>query len=144
MAAAAIPAPAANLSSPISPLSNISIQHFRRPRCIIRSAPVSESGGPGAKPGEAANSRSQQQRTNTQPLSETLSETHSTNSCADKGIRRRSTGSELEADIHSGGPAIEMFPEEVGDAQAKPAQFPDLTEQIDDKTAIDGIDMVLV
>ena len=27
------------------------------PRCIIRSAPVSETGGPGAKPGEAANFR---------------------------------------------------------------------------------------
>src|SRR5258705_7979596 len=26
------------------------------PRCIIRSAPVSDTGGPGAKPGEAANS----------------------------------------------------------------------------------------
>src|SRR6266576_3863249 len=25
------------------------------PRCIIRSAPVSDTGGPGAKPGEAAN-----------------------------------------------------------------------------------------
>ena len=24
------------------------------PRCIIRSAPVSDTGGPGAKPGEAA------------------------------------------------------------------------------------------
>ena len=27
------------------------------PRCIIRSAPVSDTGGPGAKPGEAANFR---------------------------------------------------------------------------------------
>ena len=32
------------------------------PRCIIRSAPVSDTGGPGAKPGEAANSKSKAKR----------------------------------------------------------------------------------
>src|SRR5205085_6647772 len=31
------------------------------PRCIFRSAPVSDTGGPGAKPGEAANFRSRAQ-----------------------------------------------------------------------------------
>src|ERR1043166_3049210 len=31
------------------------------PRCIISSAPVSDTGGPGAKPGEAANFRSRAQ-----------------------------------------------------------------------------------
>ena len=31
------------------------INHPRVPRGVIRSAPVSDTGGPGAKPGEAAN-----------------------------------------------------------------------------------------
>ena len=44
-------------SAPLCPPSQLSINplpHFFLPRCIIRSAPVSDTGGPGAKPGEAA------------------------------------------------------------------------------------------